>query len=435
MTQDFSPRMTPSFFEGVLLAINGISDSALAVEGPACTRTKMERVCRNHDVQSSLHDPAGAHRVCTTDRGAAKVLGSLEPLKGMAQSMLDELHPGALFLLPFAAQQAMGMDLEGVARELSGIASAEVYALQSQALDGDWLDGWATVLSALAGSVQPGPSKDLKSVCVAGLLHTRDEGDDNANGQEVTGLLLSLGFRVRSIWAEGHNVERLKAAGACAFTIGLPHARKFSAQLAAGTESQLIEAPLPLGLSGTTEFLQAVGRATGLDAEVEHLVELETRRCTKVLNSVVSLMADEISVAVLADPVVAPALHSALSEIGIDVPLTGILSARSLATEFESLSGQVAVDPSFPAWERLLQEAADSGVQMVVGSGLSEVAAHKAGVDLVELGYPCQNTHFLTPTPLLGYQGFLSLVERIANTYCQRTSRLSLERAAQPAGD
>ncbi len=159
MTQDFSPRMTPSFFEGVLLAINSISDSALAVEGPACTRTKMERICRNHDLRSTLHDPAGAHRVCTTDRGAARVLGSLDPLREMAQAMVDELQPGALFLLPFAAQQAMGMDLEGVARELSSDASAEVYALQSQALDGDWLDGWGSVFSALARKVPEAPAK------------------------------------------------------------------------------------------------------------------------------------------------------------------------------------------------------------------------------------------------------------------------------------
>ncbi len=263
------------------------------------------------------------------------------------------------------------------------------------------------------------------------MLHTRNEGDDNGSGLEVIGLLLSLGFRVRSSWAEGRDLNRLKAAGLCEYTIGLPHARPFASQLAAAAGSQLVEAPLPLGLSGTSEFLRAVGRATDISPEVEHLIDLEVRRCTKALDNVISLLADEISVAVLADPVAAPALHLALTEVGIDVPLTGVLTSRPLPEEVATLSGRVVADPSFPAWEEALLDAATSGVQLVVGSGLSEVAAHKAGVELIEVGFPCQNTHYLTPTPLLGYQGFLSLVERIANAYCQRVSRNRLDSAAK----
>jgi len=419
--------MTPAFVEGVLVAINSISDAALAVEGPACVRTKMERICRNHDLQSTLYDAAGKHRMCTTDRGPARVLGTLEPIKDMTRSMLDELAPGALFLLPFAAQQAMGMDLEGVARELATTSTAHILALQSQALDGDWLDGWTTVFSALAERVSPALDKADDSVCLAGLMHTRNEGDDAANVREVTGLLLSLGMKVESVWAEGENVQRLLKVGRCSYSVILPHGASFASNLAARAGSQLVEVPLPLGLSGTAAFLRTVGHASKRADEADHFIGLETKRCTAILNNVVSLMADEISVAVLADPIVAPALHAALSEVGIDVPLTGVLSAHPLPGSVASLTGKVLADPSFPAWEESLMEAAASGVQVVVGSGLSEVAAHKAGVALVEVGFPCHNTHFLTPTPLLGYQGFLSLMERIVNAYCQHVARLRLD--------
>ena len=431
MTQDFSPRMTPPFSDGVLLAINSIPDSALAVEGPACVRTKLERICRIHDLHSTLHDAAGGHRVCTTDRGPASVLGSMDPLRSSAQAMLDELHPAALFLLPFAVQQAMGMDLEGVAAELARSSNTHILTLQSLALDGDWLDGWATVFSALAERVPSVPERHPDSVCLAGLMHTRDEADDVANVQGVTGLLDALGLTVESVWSGGGTVEQLMRAAGCRHLVGLPHAAPFASGLATAVGARFCDATLPVGLSGTTEFLRAVGGATGRAREAEQLARAETRRCAALLNNFVSTMADDISVALLADRDMAPALHGALTEIGIDVPLTGILSARSLPESISTLSGRVAVDPSFPAWEELLFEAAQGGVQMVVGSGLSEVAAHKAGVDLVELGFPSANTHFLTPAPYLGYQGFLRIVERIANTYSQGDARQRLDAAAR----
>jgi len=137
-------------------------------------------------------------------------------------------------------------------------------------------------------------------------------------------------------------------------------------------------------------------------------------------------MADDISVALLADRILAPALHKGLGEIGIEVLLTGILSAHTLPDEVASLAGHILPDPSFEGWAQALSEAASGGAQVVLGCGLTEVAAHKTGVATVELGYPCHRTHFLTPAPYLGFRGFLRLVERLANAYCsvEATGRL-----------
>ena len=431
MNRDYSARMTPSFAEGVLLALNSIPDAALAVEGPACVRTKMERICRNHDLHSTLYCAAGRHRMATTDRGPARVLGSLDTIKEIARNMLTELQPAVLFLLPYAAQQAMGMDLDAVARELAEPGDARILPLHSDALEGDWLDGWAEVFSALARGITAPAKKAPDSVSVAGLLHTRNEGDDIANAAEVCRLLEGLGLDVVSVWSAGEPFERLAQLGGSSFVISLPHAAPFGALLAERCGAQLVEAPLPVGLTATADFIRAVGAATDRAAKADHLVATETAKCTLLLNNVVSLLADEISVAVLADQVLAPALHQALGEIGVDVPLTGVLGARELPRAVTALSGRVVQDPSFRGWERVLAEAVDGGVQLVLGSGLAEVAAHKAGAQLIELGFPCHKTHFLTPTPYLGFQGLLKLVERIINAYCAGEAGRRLDEAAR----
>lgn len=431
MNDDFCSRMTPSFAEGVLLAVNSISDAALAVEGPACARSKMERICRNHDLQSTLYSADGKHRMATTDRGPARVMGSLDAIREICRSMLRELEPSALFLLPFAPQQAMGMDLDSVAKELRANTSANIVPLESRALEGDWLDGWADVFTALAGLVDTPAVKPSGSVSIVGLMHTRNEGDDLGNAAELTRLVECLGLEVAGIWASGGPVQQYLDACSGDILVALPHAAGFAQQLAEKTGATLVEAPLPLGIQGTTDFVRTMGGASGRGAEAEALAATETARCTAKLTNLVSLLADEISVAVLADPVLAPALHRALGEVGIEVPLTGVLSAHKLPDDVSALAGSVVPDPSFVGWAKSLGEAAAKGVQVAVGCGLTEVAAHKAGLEVVELGYPCHKTHFLTPAPYLGFSGFLRLIERLANAHCGGVAKQRLDASAR----
>ena len=452
MTDDYYSRMTPSFFEGVLLAVNALKDVYLLAEGPGCVRDKVQRICRMHDYRSTLLDASGNHRVDTTDHGPHKVLGEVETLQRLARTMLAEGEKGALFVIPFAVPQAMGVELELVLRPLADEFDTPILNLRSEALDGDWLDGWSTVMCALADRLDLADREPIRgSAGVVGNMFTRNEGDDLGNVAELRRLVSGAGLEVLSVWAEPGPVRGLESIASCEYLLALPHGRETARRIAARTGAAVVDVPLPVGLAATGEFLRAVGEGTGRGEAAQDLAERETKAAAGKLRHFVSMHADEIGVGVLADPFLAEAMARAFQELGIEVPLVGKLTAHGsysqerplaaapLADAHGSYPGErpaaVLVDPSFKVWEdEVVRLAGEGRLDLVVGSGDSEVAAHKAGIGLVEIGYPSPMEHFLAPCPYFGFRGFVRLVERINNARNATVARRRMDRlAAEPS--
>jgi nitrogenase molybdenum-iron protein alpha/beta subunit len=429
---DFSARLTPSFMEGLLLLVNSISDTALAVEGPGCLRTKMLRVFRNHDLQSNLYDPSGNHRVASNDRGPARVMGSLGPLVSLIRKMTEQLQPGALLVAPFASQQAMGADLDKALREAAVPDSCSCVTLANDGLDGDWLDGWAQALAALARSLPLVATTSPGAVTIVGNSFWRNEGDSMADVQELERLVSGLGLQAVSVWTKGADTGHLARAGASSVVASLPFATEAAAALADRTGATLVPLPLPVGLEATGQFVSKLAAATGQEERAEALIRKESARTIHAVKTALALHSDDINVGVLADPYTAAGLTDCLEQLGFAVPLVGVLRVAGRYSTSEVLSGKrVLVDPSFSTWEEELKVAAvKEEVQVVVGSGLSDVACHKANVELVEIGYPCHLSHFLTPAPLLGYSGVVCLTERIINAYARQLARQQMDVAA-----
>lgn len=434
MSSEFSVRITPSFVEGLLLAVNAISDAALAVEGPGCLRTKMMRVCRNHDLNSTLFSASGQHRVASTDRGPARVLGSSEPLVELLRQMAGELEPGVLFTVPFATQQAMGADVGKAVRAARlDRGAATALALHNDSLDGDWIDGWQAVLQALAAHLPLVGDKEPGSVAVVGNMFWRNEGDARGDVEQLRLLVESLGLRLASVWLSGESTRQLQDAAKAQVILSLPWGREAARTLAARTGAQLVECPLPLGPDACARFLRAVGECTGTGAQAQQVAQEQETALAQTLAAPLALHSDDMSVCVLADPHLAAALVECLEALGVAVPLVAVLRVPGrFARGLEPDDRTVLLDPSFEAWEEALAAAhADGPVQVALASGLSEVACHKAGVELVELGYPCQLTHFLRPSPVLGYGGTVHLAQRVVNAYARRMAADQMNQAAR----
>lgn len=410
-------RITPAYSDGVILGVNGVADAALAVEGPTCVFSKTSAVCHNHDHHSTLFRPDGRDRVGLTDSRPTAVLGRTEHVETLARAMIEELRPGVMLMLSYTVPAAAGFDMAGVVSRLRAGTDVPVLEVPARTLEGDWLEGWEAVLSALVETLSVAGPLDEQAVAVVGHFLTRNEGDDQGNVAALKTLLNDLGLEVATVWLDGGRVSDYGAAAHCGWVVSLPHGRKVAADLAARTGARLIVADLPLGLDGTARFLRTVGEATDRQVEARRAIERGLARVVPRLRAVLSLLGDDLAVAILSDPFLARAMKVAFEEVGLRVPLTGILAGWPRFSAQELGEGRVLEDPSVFDWVEAVGQAAEEGVRLVVGSGYAEFSAYKARVGLLEASYPLRLTHFMAPRPSLGFDGFLDLMDRVTNAW------------------
>lgn len=425
-------RITPAYSDGVILGVNGVADAALAVEGPTCVFSKTSAVCHNHDHHSTLFRPDGRDRVGLTDSRPTAVLGRTEHVETLARAMIEELRPGVMLMLSYTVPAAAGFDMGGVVSRLRAGTDVPVLEVPARTLEGDWLEGWEAVLSALVETLPAAGVLDDRAVAVVGHFFTRNEGDDQGNAAALRALLGDLGLDVASVWLDGGRVADHRAAARCGWVVSLPHGRKAAADLAARTGARLIVADLPLGLDGTARFLGVVGEATGRQAEARRAIERGLARAVPMLRTVLSLLGDDLAVAILSDPFLARAMKAAFEEVGLRVPLTGVLAGRPRFPTEDLGEGRVMEDPSLFDWVDAVGEAARAGARLVVGSGYAEFSAYKARVGLLETSYPSRLTHFMTPRPTLGFDGFLDLMDRVVNAWHHAHAWQLMDEQARP---
>jgi len=413
-------RLNPPFLDGVYLALNALPDALFLGDGPGCLFTKAERVAGRHDLFSTLLSCRGEHRLNHTGIDAFNVAGNTEA--GMAsalRSLAARPGCGAVFMGSMPVCAIVGSDYARIMREALAGSQTPSF-LVPRAISGDWLDGYAAVLEALASGMDLGGAARRKgTVALVGYLMDRNEGEHRGNVRELERMLRALGLEPVSIWLSGRPYAHLREARHADAIVSLPHGRKAARVLAGRLGVPLVEAELPFGLEGTRRFMERMGREFQREDRARDFIDAELDSAAPRLQWSVPHAFLRRRFAFAGDPLYAPGFVEFIEELGGKV--TGLLlmgavrhlppaQARALArrprTSFEPLTKDAAcAGPADAFWR---------GADLVVSNTLAfETARPEA--PWFEFGFPSDYTHYLRDAPFLGFAGALSLASRLAN--------------------
>lgn len=441
---DAGDRVTfPTYLTGVYLAANAIRDVYLVVDGPNCAFFRIPQIQPNHDWLSDLVRSSGLHRVVDTDATPTRVSQGNPTLLLERLRQVDGLPDcGGILLTPMAHVAITGRQYPTLLDGLDPPLEHPVIQVESRSLSGDWLDGYANTLTALAHHVDlaPAPARDSdvgtqpgqeRRVAIVGHLLHRNEADATADLAELRRLVTALDLEVVGAWPDGGPWADLAAVGTADTILSLPYAREASRVLAERTGATLVELDLPVGLDACCVFLRRLGEATDRVDEAEALMVRELERVVGRLEWIVAHELQGSRVLVANDPYLVHALRGALTELGCCVELE-LVFARSDHGVAPPTPDRGKPAPRHYLTPTLAQLNADNGGERL-GLGIDLGVVCSLAVDLmqdedrtmplVEVGFPAYYTHALYPQPLLGFDGVLCLVSRLVTARRQASIR------------
>ncbi len=397
---------------GVYLAVNAVSDAHVLVDGPDCALYKAHFIHGRHDLNSTLLRGSGRHRVAFTNvcsRGVVKEHDAI--IQGQLQTLdaLDESGLSMVTALPMCS--ITGVDYGRLIRSLNGRLKKPAVDIPPESLVGDWLDGYAQTLSALArgldiaaGRIRPG------TAAIVGNLMDRNEADHLANVAELSRMLAALGLETVSVWLSGQGAGALKRVEEASLIVSLPYGRVAARRLAAVTGAKLVETELPFGLPKTTALLRAVGQAAGKQAEAEAFIDAELSRVIPRLKWIIPQYFLHRRAAFMGDPYLLGGFLDIAEDLGLSVE-GAIVRGRKMHGGADAPASILYEPPAFSQEvRRLVQTPLDLFVSCWCEAELPGLT-----LPFVEFGFPSYRHHALFDRPFLGFPGFLSFVERMAD--------------------
>ncbi len=430
-------HLTPTFLDGVMLALNAVPDLCAVLDSHRCEMERVFKLDTVHDRYATLGGDgpyARNRRVFAVNwKQARDATGTEEQLLETLQAVA-ELHPGKpIAVLRGFVSLLVHTDIEGVVAMLEGEVSNPLVPIDQYSTDEDWIDGFRQVERSILRMVTGEGGSD--EPLVSGFFLQRLEGDETGNRQAVDDLWTRAGLPERR-WAMAGSplvdTKRAPEAPLIRFPYSAP-ARE------GGDEENVLRLDLPIGLERTSGVLRAAAERFGEPAGAEAVVEQERDRLKAELMPFVSRVLAGRGAVVAGDPWRAAGLRDALTELGMEVPLAIFLrrpgADNAVREALEASGTEVRVDPDYQELQAELRDASAGGaVDVVVGSGLFRDAAETVGLASVEAGFPHYLEHFASKNPFMGFEGVARLAERVANAIeAHRYGRTSVQSAGAPA--
>lgn len=422
-------RINIPYLQGAYLGFNALPDAYFLGDGPSCIFDKAEHIHGRHDLFSTLLSCESDHRVQHTGLNVFNIAGDTEgDIAAALRRMAGFPGCGAVFFGSMPMCALVGTDYERILREsLTDSGKPHFLLPRRSAVSGDWLDGYAAVLEAMASGMDlDGAEPEPDAVALIGYLMDRNEGDHRGNLKEFERIFRALGLKPVTIWLSGRPYEDLRAVRRAGAIVSLPHGRKAARILSRRLGARLIEAELPFGLEATRRFVERLGREFGREAEARGFIARELDEVAPLLEWTVPHAFMGRRFAFAGDPHYALGFAEQIEDLGGRVAGTLVVGGahhlpepqrRSMesraGTVFEPIPSEVA-----KAWGDLSQDGAD----LVVGCAFAFDQLAR-GRKWMEFGYPSEDTHFLRDEPFLGFQGALAFLSRAANEVTKGLNR------------
>jgi len=206
------------------------------------------------------------------------VFGGVDRLSQQIKSTLEVMDGRLFVVLTSCVTDMIGDDVRRVVEELTS-PERPVISAETAGFKGNSYYGYDAVLQSLFKSfVEKAAKKIRKKVNLWGIVPNLDVFW-RGNLAVLRDLLVRLGLDVNSFFASDDSLDRIRTAGAAELNIvvsdayGVPAARVFEEEH--GTP--FISLPLPIGPTGTADFLRQIGAALSIrKSTVEKLIKEES---------------------------------------------------------------------------------------------------------------------------------------------------------------
>jgi nitrogenase molybdenum-iron protein alpha/beta subunit len=414
----YGRRLNLPYLIGVCLAANAVRDVWLVVDGPDCTHFKGQFLYGKHDWYSTLYRLDGRHRVMFTGTNAQDVTGNRDGLieRTLRAACWDDAAAVLLTSMPLCGITGAAYD-----RIVAGMeAPRPIVEVPGHSLRGDWLDGFAATLQAIArAKALPRARRRRDAIALVGHLFDRNERDHAANLAELRRLLAALRLELVSVWPDGTGWADLDRVARAGTIVSLPFGRAAARTLADRTGARLVETGVPIGIDGTCRWIETVAAACGREARAAALVREETARIRERLAPVIPFYFLNRRAALLVDPHHLVGLAGLCEDLGVAVRYAAAFGrAAHLPAELRD-----GVAPGVPVrCEAVVGRSVGAGLlaaglaegDLVVCNGEWAAGMHRRFA-VVEFGVPAFSHHALADVPFLGFEGALHLVDRMAN--------------------
>ncbi|MEK7384512.1 MAG: nitrogenase component 1 [Elusimicrobiota bacterium] len=416
-------RINIPFLQGAYLALNAVPDAFFLGDGPSCIFDKAAHIHGRHDLFSTLLSCDSRHRVQHPGVHVFKIAGDCEgDIAASLRSMAAFPGCGVVFMGSMPMCSIVGTDYDRILREAMAGSKKPAFTMpRRSAVSGDWLDGYASVMEAMAAGMDlSGAKPKSRSVALVGYLMDRNEGDHLGNLKELERTLRALDLEPVSIWLSGRPYERLRDARRAGAVISMPHGRKAARILAKRLGARLIEAGLPFGLEATRRFVELLGREFSCEKQAQAFIAAELDHAAPLLAWSVPHVFLNRTFAFSGDPHYALGFAEQIEDLGGRIVGTIVIGGdyhlseaqrqaleRRPGTVFEPLPSEIR-----ERWGELARR--EGGADLIVGSAFA-FAQVRHGPKWLEFGYPSEDTHFLRDEPFLGFAGALGFLSRVAN--------------------
>ena len=407
---------------GAYIAINGIPDSYILIDGPDCALYKSHFIHGRHDLNCTLLDINGKHRVCFTNICAQSVTKDHNDVilrKVHQMEVLD--NSKAIYLTALPGCSLTGVDYDHLMRGAGMFMEKQSISIPPTSLVGDWMDGFSITMRTTVRHMEfkeadPKP----ENVALIGYMYDRDEGDHRGNIKEMRRLITALGLNLKTVWFSNtpyHELE--KQAGQCGTVVSFPHGREAGEELAKkiGAENY-IAAELPFGLQATERWLKAIAVATGKEKEAKKLIQEERRRVLGQVEWIVPYIFLHKQASFIGDPYHMEGFMEICEDLGMSVRDCFLTSReRAVSDEATGKADTILFEPDIyhPDVNNFLGDPTE--LVVTTTNDITRIfrwhAVEKFCV--VEHGFPSYFHHALVDEPYLGYEGFLSFTGRMAN--------------------
>jgi nitrogenase molybdenum-iron protein alpha/beta subunit len=435
-SEDFSPPLRYPFLIGVYMATNAIPDAYTVVDGPDCLFFKAEYVHGKHDIQSTLLDVFGNHRIALTNVNAGNVTKSHGDAVIRKIKQIDALPSSSvIFVSSLPMVTIIGTQYDTLVRDAQPEVSSRLIDCPGRSLQGDWLSGYADMLLALATNIDvSGGELDPRKIAIVGNLMDRTEADHVANVREMERIAKALGLDLVTVWLGNQSYAQLSeirdAATILAFPLGLKAARA----IAHRTGAKVVEVQAPFGLTRTRRMIDKLAAATGTEDAARAFVEKELSELVPRLEWVVPHVFVGKRIGFSGPPDLFGGFVQIVNDLGAEV---AHLSAPCFPNHLqEDLSNDCDDFPSpiFSPKQRAQRDEwarlCPGGIDLVLGNTelLSAMDECLRGTSVrppvsLEFGFPSFFDHALSDRPFLGFKGWISFVDRMANALLSRRDR------------
>ena len=361
------------------------------------------------------------HRICCTGIGGGKniIWDRNEYITRQIMQMDKEKDCSVIFTASIPMAFITGIQYDHISRKVQKLIRASLIDTPAGSFRGDWIDGYEETLLAIANKLKLKNNLKRKgAVGIVGYLFDRNEGDHTGNLKELGRILKGLSLDLVSVWLSGSPYAGLHDIEKAEIVISLPYGRSAAKQIARKTGADLLELNLPFGLGNTQDWINTLANRSGRKRQAHSLIKQELGRVVPLVNLLVSKYLTGRRFAVSADPYLAYALTTSLSELGAETDhavIFGAEQANQNLVSYNRSGFKTLYAPSF----REVFDLDTSKTDLFIGNSyyFNLLRTKDNRKPYVELGFPSFYYHCLTTRPFMGFNGQIIFLNRLANSF------------------